>query len=145
MSDLARKLAAYEEMFKEHQTQVTKFYQAAENCFNDNKYFPSTRITRVKDGEGSLVTLGTDYEISFRFVVWDEGDAKGVLEVSLPAIGRKDSQRVGLWFVDQLGNVKKPGETFASNLIDNESFVVKLLDAVQQAHFALVKKSTAPT
>ena len=143
MVGLTEKLTTYEALFKIHQDQVDKFFKMAEHPF-DEESFPSIRVTRREPGEGVLVTLGTKYELSFRFVVL--AHPTSILEVSLPATTHTDKQRLALWYVDDLGNVRAMVDSSSSLAnINDRSFLVALVDRAQTAYFALVKKTLSNT
>lgn len=140
MSDLARKLAAYEDHFKSHQHQVNKFFLMAEKAFN-TELFPSSTVTRQGDSAaGHLAALGMRYDLDFRFVVLEAGPIT-ILEVSLPATVHAPKERLALWYVDRLGNVRPAlGNGFNPASIDDTSFLQDILDTAQRAYFALVQK-----
>ena len=138
MSDLARKLAGYEDHFKSHQHQVNRFFLMAEKAFN-TQYFPSSAVTRKGDNAGDLTALGMHYELDFRFVVLEAGPTT-MLEVSLPATGHAPKERLALWYVDRLGNVRPAQNNgFNPDSIDDRSFLLEILDTAQRAYFALVQ------
>lgn len=140
MSQLAQKLAAYEEHFKSHQHQVNRFFLMAEKAFN-TEFFPSSTVTREGDSAGHLAALGMRYEMDFRFVVLDAGPTT-LLEVSLPATVHTPKERLALWYVDRLGNVRPALDNgFHPDSIDDRSFLLEILDTAQRAYFALVKKA----
>ncbi|ABE42910.1 hypothetical protein [Polaromonas sp. JS666] len=143
MSQLAQKLASYENRFKNHQKQVDQFFETAKVAFN-TEYFPSIKVTRAEDDKGQLSALGMRYELDFRFVVLADGPTT-LLEVSLPATAHTGKERLALWYVDSLGNVRTdPNNSFSTANVDEKSFLIELVDKAQQAYFALVKK-TLPT
>lgn len=140
MSDLARKLAAYEKHFQSHQDQVNKFFAMAEKAFN-TEFYPSSTVTRQGDSAGQLGALGMRYELDFRFVVL-EARPTTLLEVSLPATVHTPKERLALWYVDHLGNVRPALDNgFNPASIDDISFLLEMLDTAQRAYFALVKKA----
>jgi len=144
VTQLVGKLAGYEDHFKSHQHQVNRFFAMAGTAFN-TQYFSSIAVTRESDNSGYLTAMGMRYELDFRFVALEAGPTT-LLEVSLPATAHAPKERLALWYVDRLGNVRSALDNgFNPDSIDDRSFLLDVLDTAQRAYFAIVQKDLPKT